>query len=80
MEAVLLSDGGGYDNLGLSVLEPGRSLAFTPHVYDVPYIVSCDAGRGELRMRSPHFLLGRLSRSFDVVHLRGARRGPRSTT
>ena len=80
MEAVLLSDGGGYDNLRLSVLEPGRSLAFTPHVYDVPYIVSCDAGRGELRMRSPHFLLGRLSRSFDVVHLGGARRGPRSTT
>jgi hypothetical protein len=69
-EAVLLSDGGIYDNLGLSVLEPGRSMAFTPHVYDVPYIVSCDAGRGELRMRSPHFLPGRLSRSFDVVHRR----------
>lgn len=48
-ESVLLSDGGIYDNLGLSVLEPGRSAAFTPHVYELPYIVSCDAGRGELQ-------------------------------
>ena len=69
-ETVLLADGGVYDNLGISVLEPGRSSAFTPHVYDVQYIVSCDAGRGELRLRSPHFLLGRLARSFDVVHRR----------
>jgi hypothetical protein len=52
-EAVLVVDGGVYDNLGLSVLEPGRSSMFTPHVYDAPYIVSCDAGRGELAMRSP---------------------------
>jgi NTE family protein len=74
-EGVLLSDGGIYDNLGLSVLEPGRSSAFTPHVYDVEYIVSCDAGRGELRMRSPRFLLGRLSRSFDIVHGRAQNAG-----
>ena len=70
-----LSDGGLYDNLGLSVLQPGRSLAFTPHVYDVDYIVSCDAGRGELQRRAPRFLPGRLSRSFDVVHRRAQDNG-----
>jgi len=69
-EHVLLADGGIYDNLGLSVLEPGRQTAFTPHVYDVPYIVSCDAGRGELALRSPHFLPLRLVRAFDVVYRR----------
>jgi predicted acylesterase/phospholipase RssA len=69
-ETVLLSDGGIYDNLGLSVLEPRRSAAFTPQVHDVPYIVSCDAGRGELRPRSPHFLPWRVARAFDVVHRR----------
>ena len=74
-EAVLLSDGGLYDNLGLSVLEPGRSSDFTPHVYDVSYIVSCDAGRGEMRLRTPHFLPGRLTRSFDVVHGRAQNGG-----
>lgn len=69
-EHVLLADGGIYDNLGLSVLEPGRQTAFTPHVYDVPYIVSCDAGRGELALRSPHFLPLRLARAFEVVYRR----------
>lgn len=69
-EAVLLSDGGLYDNLGISVLEPRRSPAFTSHIYDVPYIVACDAGRGSPALRSPHFALGRLHRSFDVVHQR----------
>jgi NTE family protein len=69
-ETVVMSDGGVYDNLGLSVLEPGRSPMFTPHVYDVRYLISCDAGRGELRLRSPRLLIGRLWRSFDVVHRR----------
>jgi len=69
-QRLVLADGGVYDNLGLSALEPGRSKAFTPHAYDLPYLISCDAGRGELRMRSPRFLLGRLWRSFDVIHRR----------
>jgi len=45
---LLLTDGGIYDNLGLSVLEPGRSANHTAHVYDVDYIIACDAGRGTL--------------------------------
>ena len=65
---VLLTDGGVYDNLGLSVLEPGRSPDHTQHVYDVPFIIACDAGLGELAMKAPHFMLGRLSRSFATVH------------
>jgi len=73
--AVLLADGGVYDNLGLTVLEPGRSRGFTEHVYDVSYIVSCDAGRGELRQRSPRFVLGRAGRAFDIVHARAQNGG-----
>jgi NTE family protein len=67
---VLLTDGGVYDNLGLSVLEPGRSADFTEHVYSVPYIVSCDAGRGRLVAQSPHFWIPRVKRAFEVVHRR----------
>ncbi|MFD0140459.1 patatin-like phospholipase family protein [Streptomyces sp. NPDC127159] len=67
-KTVLLTDGGVYDNLGLSVLEPGRSPHYTQHVYDVPFIVACDAGLGELALKAPHFMLGRLSRSFATVH------------
>ncbi|MEU1371128.1 patatin-like phospholipase family protein [Streptomyces sp. NPDC005803] len=65
---LLLTDGGVYDNLGLSVLEPGRSLEYTDHVYDVPFIISCDAGTGQPQPKAPHFMLGRMIRSFEVVH------------
>jgi NTE family protein len=67
---VLLTDGGVYDNLGLTVLEPGRSAAHTAHTYDVDYIIACDAGRGRLPLASGHFAGARLRRSFDVVHRR----------
>ncbi|MEU6495768.1 patatin-like phospholipase family protein [Streptomyces sp. NPDC046984] len=65
---VLLTDGGVYDNLGLSVLEPGRSPRHTQHVYDVPFVIACDAGLGELALKTPHFMAGRLNRSFATVH------------
>lgn len=68
--AVLLTDGGVYDNLGLSVLEPGRSAAHTPHTYEVDYIIACDAGRGRLPLSSGHFAAARLKRSFDVTYRR----------
>ncbi|MET9617514.1 patatin-like phospholipase family protein [Kitasatospora indigofera] len=66
---VLLTDGGVYDNLGISPLEPGRSMTFTPHVYDdIRYIISCDAGRGALAHPGPHFWPGRMARSFEITH------------
>ncbi|MFD2420392.1 patatin-like phospholipase family protein [Amycolatopsis pigmentata] len=68
--AVSLTDGGIYDNLGLSVLEPQRSTHHTPHVYDVDYVISCDAGRGSLPPVAGHFAGTRLRRSFDTVHRR----------
>ena len=51
---LLLTDGGVYDNLGTTVLEPGRDPKFTSHVYDVKYAIACDAGPGPGRIRSPH--------------------------
>jgi predicted acylesterase/phospholipase RssA len=69
-QVVLLSDGGIYDNLGLTVLEPGRSTLHTAHVYDVDYIIACDAGRGRLPLVAGHFAGTRLRRSFDTVHRR----------
>lgn len=69
-QVVLLTDGGVYDNLGLTVIDPGRSGAHTAHTYDVDYIISCDAGPGRLRPAMGHFMLFRLKRSFDTVHRR----------
>lgn len=69
-QIVLLTDGGIYDNLGLTALEPGRSALHTAHVYDIDYIIACDAGRGRLPLVAGHFAGTRLRRSFDTVHRR----------
>lgn len=74
-ETVLISDGGLMDNLGLSVLTPGRSAAHTAHVYDVDVIISCDAGRGPLALRSPRFLIDRNVRAFEVTHAQAQNSG-----
>jgi predicted acylesterase/phospholipase RssA len=68
--AVLLTDGGVYDNLGLSVLEPSRSRLHTPHIYDIDYVIACDAGRGRLPLAGGHFAGARMKRSFDVTYRR----------
>lgn len=68
--AVLMTDGGVYDNLGLTPLLPGRSRQFTSHVYDLDYIVAVDAGPGRTAPRAPNFMIGRLKRSFEIAHNR----------
>jgi NTE family protein len=65
---VVLSDGGLFDNLGTSCLEPGRSPKHSYNVFDVDYIVACDAGRGLLDDAFPVTALGRLARSFGLTH------------
>jgi predicted acylesterase/phospholipase RssA len=65
---VTMTDGGVYDNLGLSPLLPGRSQAFTSHVYDLDYVVAVDAGRGRKVKPAASFLPGRLARSFDITY------------
>lgn len=64
---VVLTDGGVFDNLGTSCLEPGRSAEFSTNVVPVDYIVACDAGRGLLAPRVPFGWTSRVSRSFDAT-------------
>jgi NTE family protein len=64
-QRVVLTDGGVFDNLGTTVLEPGRDSAFTV-TYDVDYIVACDAGRGLLdEGYIPYAFPSRMRRSFE---------------
>ncbi len=69
-ETMLMTDGGVYDNLGLSPLLPGRSRQHTSHVYDLDYMIAVDAGPGRTAPRAPNFMLGRLKRSFEIAHTR----------
>ena len=43
---VLLSDGGLFENLGVSPMEPGRSASISTNVFKPDYIICCDAGIG----------------------------------
>jgi predicted acylesterase/phospholipase RssA len=65
---VVLSDGGLFDNLGTSCLEPGRSSDHSYNVFEVDHIIACDAGRGLLDDAFPVPALGRLARSFGLTH------------
>lgn len=67
-ERLALTDGGVYDNLGLSVLMPGRVARFTSHVYSLDYVIAIDAGRGRTRKRTGNTTLHRLTRSFDITY------------
>ncbi len=69
-ETMLMTDGGVYDNLGLSPLLPGRSRQHTSHVYDLDYLIAVDAGTGRTAPRAPNFMPGRLKRSFEIAHTR----------
>jgi NTE family protein len=44
---ILLTDGGIYDNLGVPVLEPGRSSEFSLHHFECDHLIVCTAGRGQ---------------------------------
>ncbi len=65
---VNLTDGGVYDNLGLSVLDPTRSPNHSRHVYRTDYVVACDAGRQEKGRSGARLLPFRLKRAFDITY------------
>jgi NTE family protein len=74
---LLMTDGGVYDNLGITPLLSGRSAAYTSHVYNLDYIIAVDAGQGRPVRTAPNFMLGRLKRSFEIAY-RKAQDGSRA--
>jgi NTE family protein len=68
-QRVILTDGGVFDNLGISCLEPGRSALHSRHVYNVDYIIACDAGHGIPGADAlPYKVWSRVPRSLEVMH------------
>jgi predicted acylesterase/phospholipase RssA len=65
---VQMTDGGVYDNLGVTPLLRRRSPDHTAHVYDIDYLISVDAGRGRFQARGGEFFPARLRRSFEISH------------
>jgi NTE family protein len=66
---VVLTDGGVFENLGVSCLEPGRSAEFSQQTFDLDYIVCCDAGQGLFSDNVyPFYWPSRMKRSFESVY------------
>ncbi len=65
---VLLTDGGVFENLGVSPMEPGRTPSISTNVFDPDYIICCDAGAGLFDDNSyPTRWPSRMYRSFLTV-------------
>ena len=65
---VLLTDGGVFENLGVSPMEPGRTPSISTNVFGPDYIICCDAGAGLFDDESyPTRLPSRMYRSFLTV-------------
>jgi integrative and conjugative element protein (TIGR02256 family) len=65
---ILLTDGGIYDNLGVSCLQPGSAGEFGYNHFEPDYIVCCDAGHGLFQDHPIPYLWGtRMARSFESV-------------
>jgi NTE family protein len=67
-ERVSLTDGGVYDNLGLSPFWPDRIAGVSLQVDDIDTIIACRAGDG-LRLDDPDpFLPGRMTATVAAMH------------
>lgn len=68
---VIITDGGVYDNLGVSCMLPGRSSEFSTNVFPADFIIACDAGVGmPSGARRPTFLISRMLATLITIHRR----------
>ena len=69
LSQVLLTDGGVFDNLGVSPMEPGRTPLVSTNVFCPDYIICCDAGAGLFDDdRYPLYWPSRMYRSLLTVY------------
>ncbi|MBW1668957.1 MAG: patatin-like phospholipase family protein [Deltaproteobacteria bacterium] len=66
---VFLTDGGVFDNLGISCFEPSRSERISYNVFHPDYIIACSAGAGIMDYQArPYWWPARMTRSFDSIY------------
>ena len=66
---VILTDGGVYENLGVTCMTPGRDPRFSLNTYSPRNIICCDAGPGQFGDTAMPYGWGtRMVRSFETTH------------
>ncbi|MBK8945357.1 MAG: patatin-like phospholipase family protein [Ignavibacteriae bacterium] len=67
-ERLFLTDGGVYENLGVSVLEPNKKELYSYNHYPSDFIICCNAGHGQFRKNcKPSWWATRMTRAFSTV-------------
>ena len=65
---VVLTDGGVYDNLGVSCLNPNRDPKYTDHFYPCDHLICCSAGQGQWDGSGiPYGWASRMSRTVEAT-------------
>lgn len=68
---VMITDGGVYDNLGITCMLPGKSSEFSTNAFPVDFIIACDAGPGTPSgSRKPYFWASRMVATMFTIHRR----------
>ncbi|MDP9421364.1 MAG: patatin-like phospholipase family protein [Pseudomonadota bacterium] len=68
---VIVTDGGVYDNLGITCMLPGRQAEFSTNAHDVDFIIACDAGQGmPSGTAKPYLWSSRMLATVDTIHRR----------
>jgi NTE family protein len=68
---VIVTDGGVYDNFGITCMLPGRSSEFSTNAFPVDYIIVCDAGAGiPTGARRPYLWPTRMMATLFTIHRR----------
>jgi NTE family protein len=67
-QRVLITDGGVFENMGVSVMEPGRDSSISAISHLVPIIIASDASAGQLSGGDlPASWASRMSQAFNAV-------------
>jgi NTE family protein len=70
-QRVIITDGGVYDNHGVSCMLPGRSSEFSTNALSVDFVIACDAGAGiPTGARRPYFWPARMMATITTIHRR----------
>lgn len=65
---VILTDGGVYENLGVSCMTPDRREAYSTNVFHPSYLICCDAGPGQFSdIVLPYGWTTRMRRAFETT-------------
>jgi len=68
---VMITDGGVYDNLGISCMLPGRSAEISTNAFPADFIIACDAGQGLPSGATKPYLWGsRMVATINTIHRR----------